>query len=279
MDLEEYRHTSFETWTAMAPGWEHWRDRIDQHAAPVREWMIEQFAPQPGHTVLELSAGVGDTGFAAAKLIGENGRLISSDFSPDMVEVARRRAAEFGLTNVEFRVIDAEHIELEPDSVDGVLCRFGYMLMADPAKALGETRRVLRSEGRLVLAVWGPPERNPWAAVAARILIEDGLLALPEPDAPGPFSMGNEERTRSLLEGAGFSDVLIEEVPVRFTFDGLDEYEKFATETGGLFAMILRGLDQAQRAAVRTRLDDDLGGFVVDGRYELPGVALGAVAR
>jgi SAM-dependent methyltransferase len=279
MDLEEYRHTSFETWTAMAPGWERWRDRIDQHAAPVREWMIEQLAPQPGETVLELSAGVGDTGFAAAKLIGQDGRLISSDFSPDMVEVARRRGAEFGLTNVDFRVIDAEHIDLEPDSVDGVLCRFGYMLMAEPTKALAETRRVLRSAGRLVMAVWGPPERNPWAAVAARILIEDGLFPLPEPDAPGPFSMGSEERTRAMLEGAGFNDVRIEEVPVRFTFDGLDEYEKFATETGGPFAMILRGLDEAQRAAVRTRLDEGLSGFVVDGRYQLPGVALGAVAR
>jgi SAM-dependent methyltransferase len=278
MDLEEYRHASFETWRAMAPGWERWRDRIDLHAAPVREWMIGQLAPRPGETVLELSAGVGDTGFAAAKLVGDGGRLISSDFSPDMVEVARRRGSELGLVNVDYRVIDAEHIELAPDSVDGVLCRFGFMLMSDPAAALSETRRVLRAGGRLVLAVWGPPERNPWAGVAARILIEQGHLPIPEPDAPGVFSMSGDERIRSLLEGAGFHDVRIEEVQVRFTFGDLDEYESFATETAGPFAMVLRGLDEAQRAALRKRLDEALLGFLADGRYELPGVALGAVA-
>jgi ubiquinone/menaquinone biosynthesis C-methylase UbiE len=147
MDLVEYRHASFETWSAMAPGWERWRGRIDQHAAPVREWMVRQLAPRPGDTVLELSAGVGDTWFAAATLIGDDGRLISSDFSPDMVEVARRRGSELGLENVEYRVIDAEHIDLDADTVDGVLCRFGYMLMADPGAALSETRRVLRSGG------------------------------------------------------------------------------------------------------------------------------------
>jgi len=228
--------------------------------------------------VLELSAGVGDTGFEAARRVGESGRLISSDFSPDMVDVARHRGTELGLTNVEHRVIDAEHIDMESDSVDGVLCRFGYMLMADPAAALAETRRVLTSGGRLALAVWGPPERNPWAAVAAMILIEQGHLPLPEPGAPGPFSMGSDERTRSLLEGAGFEHVRIEEVPVRFTLRDLDEYESWAIDTAGPFAVVLRGLDQDQRAAVRTRLHEALGDYVVDGRYELPGVALCAVA-
>jgi hypothetical protein len=124
----------------------------------------------------------------------------------------------------------------------------------------------------------GPPERNPWAAVAAGILIEQGHLAPPEPGAPGVFSMASNERTKGLLEGAGFTDVRIEEVPVRFVFDDLDEYESFATDTGGPFAMILRRLDEAQRAELRTRLDAALSGFVIDGRYELPGAALGAVA-
>ena len=60
--------------------------------------------------------------------------------------------------------MDAEHMDLDDDSVDGVICRFGYMLMADPAAALAETRRVLRPGGRLVFSVWGPPDRNPWVS-------------------------------------------------------------------------------------------------------------------
>ncbi|MGH3675273.1 MAG: class I SAM-dependent methyltransferase [Mycobacterium sp.] len=280
MDLEDFRRSSFETWGAMAPGWERWRAHIDESTAPVRRWLIGTLAPRSGDTILELSAGVGDTGFEAAKLVGgAGGRLISSDFSPAMLEVARRRGDELGLTNVEYRVIDAEQIELADDSVDGVLCRFGYMLMADPRRALTETRRVLRSGGRLVLAVWGPPERNPWGGVAAGILMEQGHLPPPDPDAPSPFSMASEERTREMLTSAGFSEIDIEEVPVRFIVGDIAEYESFATDTAGPFAMAIRALDDDQRAALRLRLDEGLAGFQAGGRYEIPGVALGAVAN
>lgn len=142
----------------------------------MREWLITELAPRPGDTVLELSAGPGDTGFAAAVIVGEHGRLLSTDFSSEMVEVARRRGAELGLQNVDYRVMDAERIELDADSVDGVLCQSGYMLMADPAAALAETRRVLHPAGRLALSVWGAAERNPWASIGGRILVERGHI-------------------------------------------------------------------------------------------------------
>ncbi len=90
--------------------------------------------------------------------------------------------------------------------------------------------------------------------------------------------MGSEERIRGLLERAGFTGVHVDEVPVRFSFEDLDEFESFATDTAGPFAMVLRGLDQTQRATLRTQLQDRLSGFMVDGRYQLPGIALGAVA-
>jgi ubiquinone/menaquinone biosynthesis C-methylase UbiE len=278
MDPDDYRRTSYETWAAMAPGWERRRDYIWETARAVGEWMVRELDPKPGDTVLELGAGPGDTGFTATALLGERGRLISTDFSPDMVEVARRRGAELGHRNVDYRVMDAERIELDSDSVDGVLCRFGYMLMANPAAALGETRRVLRPGGRLALAVWGPPERNPWAAIGGRLLVERGHMPPPEPGAPGVFSMGSEERTRALLEGAGFDDVRTEEIPVRFAFSDVDDYVRFATETAGPFAMVIRGLSESERQAIEAQLGGAFAPFAADGGYELPGVALAAVA-
>lgn len=133
---------------------------------PGREWLIGELGPRPGETVLELGAGVGDTGFEAAAILGEGGRLISTDFSPEMVEVTGRRGTELGLGNVEYRVIDAERIELDSGSVDGVLCQSTYMLVGDPAAGLAETRRVLRPGGRLALSVWGAPSatRGPRSA-------------------------------------------------------------------------------------------------------------------
>ncbi len=161
-----------------------------------------ELEPRPGDTVLELASGTGELGFKVAGIIGDDGRLISTDFSPDMIEVARRYGAERGVENVEFRVMDAEQIDLENDSVDGVLCQSGYMLMADVEAALAETRRVLRPGRRLAMSVWGAPERNPWASIGARILVERGHMPPPEPGRPGVFSMAAEERTRALLAGA-----------------------------------------------------------------------------
>jgi ubiquinone/menaquinone biosynthesis C-methylase UbiE len=276
--IEKQRREIYEIAEAIAPGWERWRARIEEVTAPVREWLIEELAPRPGDTVLELAAGAGDTGFEAAAIVGERGRLISTDFSPAMVQVARRRGAELGIGNVHHRVMDAERVELDPDSVDGVVCRFGYMLMTDPAAALAETRRVLRPGGRLALAVWSAPERNPWATIGFGLLIERGHMPPPEPGAPSPFAMASEEQTRALLEGAGFTAVRTEEVPVRFTFRDIDDYTTYATDTGGPAALVLRRLPEDEREALKTKLGAAFAPFAAAVGYELPGVALCAVA-
>lgn len=278
MEREDYRRVTIETWGAMAPGWERWREVIEETSTPIREWMLSQLAPQSGDTVLELAAGPGDTGFAAAALVGESGRVISTDLTPAMVEVARRRSAELGVANVEHRVMDAERIELDDDSVDGVLCRFGYMLMPDPAAALSETRRVLRPGGRLALAVWRSAEQNPWISIAGRMLVERGLVPHPEPGTPGIFALASEERLRALLEEAGFAVERMDDVPVSFLYRDVDDYVRRARDTGGMFAMVWREASEDERGAMDGQLEEAFAPFAVDGGYELSGVALVAAA-
>lgn len=278
MDVDEYRERSFESWQTMASGWERRRADMDRVTAPVREWMVSALGPQPGTTVLELAAGPGDTGFTVAPLLGERGLLISSDFSPSMIEVARRRAAELGLSNVEHRVMDAERLELGDDSVDGAICRFGFMLMPDPGAAMAETRRVLRSEGRLVLAVWRGPEQNPWVSIAGRVLVGRGHAPPPAPGAPGMFTMAGDEQTRSLLEGAGFDEVTIEDVPVVFAWRDVDDYVRSAMDTGGMFAVAFGQAPEDEQEAMKEEFAEAFAPFAVEDGYELPGLALVAVA-
>src|SRR5262245_46200518 len=221
---DEYRRTSYEISQAIAPGWERWRSQLEAAVAPVREWMVRELASQPGATVIELAAGAGDIGFEAASALGDDGHLISTDFSPAMLEVGRRRSAELGIGNVEFRVMDAEHLQLDTDSVDGVLCRFGYMLMADPAAALSETRRVLRPGGRLALAAWCAPERNPFFTVIVSTLVKGGHVPPPREAVPNPFSMARPDHTTALLVAAGVSAVNVDEAPGDFRFRDVDDY-------------------------------------------------------
>ncbi len=278
MGTDELRQRSFESWQTMASGWERRRAEIDRITTPVREWLVTELAPRPGDTVLELAAGPGDTGFSAAPLLGEDGRLISTDFSPAMVEVAQRRSAELGLSNVEHRVEDAERLDLEDGSVDGAICRFGYMLMVDPAASLAETRRVLRPGGRLVFAVWRGPERNPWVSIAGRILVARGHAPPPEPGAPSMFTLADDKHTRSVLEGAGFDEVRFEDVQVVFDARDVDDYVQSAMETGGMFATAFGGAPEDEQQAMKDEFAEAFAPFATDDGYELPGVALCAVA-
>ena len=279
MEPEEYKRAALETWSAMAPGWERWREPIEETSVPVREWMLRELAPSEGDTLLELAEGFGDTSAAAARIVGPTGRVICTDFSPVMVDIARRRGEELGLTNVEYRVLDAEQIELEDESVDGVLCRCGYMLMPDPAAALAETRRVLRPGGRLTLAVWRDAESNPWISIVGRMLLARGQAPPPEPGAPGMFTMARDERVREVLESAGLTVLRLEEVPVLFVYESLDDYIVRAKDTGGNFARVWREVADGERKDMESQLAVAFAPYAVDGGYEFPGLALCASAR
>jgi len=279
VDRDEYRRTSLANWQTMAAGWERRRADMETVTEPIRDWLVRELAPKPGETILELAAGPGDTGFAAAALLGNEGQLISTDFSSEMTEVARRRGRELGLLNVAYRTMDAEHLELEDDSVDGVICRFGFMLMSDTEAALAETRRVLRPGGRLVLATWRGPERNPWVAVGGRILTARGFMPPNEPGAPGMFTMSDDGRVESLLAAAGFTDVLIDDVPVRMPYGDVDEYVTATRDTGGAFARAFNEASEEEQRAITQELAEAFTPFEVDGGLALPGLALVALAR
>jgi SAM-dependent methyltransferase len=210
-DPNVHRDASLANWEAAASGWARRAGELRAFGAPVSHWMLEAIEPQPGQRVLELAAGLGETGMLAAELVAPVGGVVVSDQAEAMLEAARARALELGLTNVEFKVFNAEWIDLPLASVDAVLCRWGYMLMADPEAALAETRRVLRPGGRLALAVWDSVQANPWALLPAQELIERALSKPPGPeDPPGPFALGDAARVQELLAGAGFAEIEVQ---------------------------------------------------------------------
>ena len=213
-DANAHRESSLESWEEAASGWVRRQELLRAFAAPVSHWMLDAISPQPGQRVLELAAGLGETAMLAAELVAPMGGVVVSDQAEAMLAGARERAIALGLANVELQVLNAEWIDLPLASVDAVLCRWGYMLMADPATALSETRRVLRPGGRVALAVWDAIERNPWALLPAQELIERGLAARPGKgvQAPGPFTLASEARLAQLLEGAGFAEIQIEAI-------------------------------------------------------------------
>lgn len=277
--LDEVRERSRSVWDAMAAGWETARQDLWEFSRPVSEWLIERLDPHAGQTILDLAAGLGETGFLAARRVGETGRVLVTDFAPRMVAAARRRAAEFGVTNAEFRELDAERMALESGCVDGVACRWGYMLMADPGAAFGETYRVIRPGGRLAFSVFGAPEHNPWASLVGRILVAEKHVPPPAPGSPGIFALSDPKPIHLLVTRAGFTPPDVAEMPLTWRFPSPDAYWWFLTEMAGAISPILRGLTPEVQAKVRSRIDDMAQPFRARDGYAFPVLCLNVATR
>jgi len=280
VDPEDFRRASLDNWEAASHGWRRRKAEVDSFGAPVAQWLVQAVAPQPGERVLELAAGLGETGLLAAELVAPAGEVLISDQAEGMLEGARERAAELGIANVRFQVLGGEWIDLPTASVDIVLCRWGYMLMVDPGASLTETRRVLAAGGRLGAAVWDSLERNPWALLPREELAGRGLGPPPGGEqGPGPFALGDSGRFEELLAGAGFTEVEIEDVELARRHPSFDEFWETTLDISPGFHDAVMARPEAEiediREGLRGRLEPYTDGA---GAVNVPGHTLVAKA-
>jgi SAM-dependent methyltransferase len=109
-------------------------------------------ALEPGQTVLDLGSGAGLDCFFAAKKVGETGKVIGVDMTPEMIDRARSRAKRLNLNNVEFRQGYLEDLPVESDSVDVIISNCVINLSPDKSKVFAEAFRVLNSGGKLAVS-------------------------------------------------------------------------------------------------------------------------------
>jgi SAM-dependent methyltransferase len=214
--------------------WVREQDRYDEMLAPFTPALLDAAAPGAADTIVDVGCGTGVTTIAAARL-AIDGQVTGYDISGPMIEGARRRAANQGVTNVRFDVADAQTDALG-SRVDVVLSRFGVMFFDDPLVAFANLRAALAPGGRLAFACWQPLFSNQWMTIPALAVAEH--VALPDPPAPGtpgPFSLGDAEHLRAILVGAGFADASITPFETSLLLGGVgsvDDAVTFLRSTG-----------------------------------------------
>jgi len=273
------RDENLEAWRSVAGGWERRRELIWTTTRPVAERLVDLLEPRPGQVILELAAGPGDTGFSALPRLLPGGRLVTTDVAPEMLDAARRRAAELGLEDVSFAVEDAAALTFDDDAFDGILCRWGLMLIPDMDAAAAEMRRVARPGGRVALAVWASPDANEWMTASGRAALELGLTEPPDPEAPGPFRLSGGGALEGVLSGAGLSVQALEDVPLMWHASSVDEWWEISTDMSRLLALLRAQLTDDQLADVRQAAERRLARYLdPDGTLAVPSLARVAVA-
>jgi ubiquinone/menaquinone biosynthesis C-methylase UbiE len=170
--------------------------------------VAKRIDPAPVSIVLEIAAGTGRVTRHIRERISPSAKLIASDISEDMLAVAKKKLSHL---DIDWQNIDAQQLPFSENSIDLVVCCFGYMFVPDKPKAFAEAYRVLQPGGLFLFTTWDKLEHN--AASYCTRSIAEKYLEKPLPESYNlATSMSDEAVITPLLQDAGFAKISIEKV-------------------------------------------------------------------
>ncbi len=164
--------------------------------------LVELAHLQPGQHVLDVATGTGIVAIAASELVGSEGKVIGVDFTPGMLDQARRKITAAGLQNIELIEADADSINFEDERFDAIFCATAIVLLSDIPAALHNWYRWLRNGGIVAFSCWSTT--SFFTLVITKVCTKYGF-SLPNLHEP----LGSPEKCRTLLQEIGFKDIEI----------------------------------------------------------------------
>lgn len=255
-DAVAYKTTTRRQWDEAAEAWARWGPTLEDWLGEATEAMLDAAGVEVGSRVLDVAAGAGGQGLAAARRTGPSGSVVLTDLSPEILTYAERAAAEEGLRHLTTAQADGEELDDRwTEHFDAAICRLGLIYFPDQQGALRGIRRALREGGRFAAVVYSAADRNRFFSVPVSIIRERAGLGAPLPGQPGPFSLGDAAVARAALEEAGFRDVTVRTLDAPLRMADAAECLRFEQESFGALHQMLSGLPVEARAQVW----DDIG--------------------
>ncbi len=267
--------TEIENWNdAIGRTWAMLHQRLDRQIEPIGAAAMAEAGFSPGHRVLDVGCGCGETTFEIASRVAP-GEVEGLDVSATLLQIARDDAAAMGLSNVAFTQADAQVHAFPAAAFDVLFSRFGVMFFDDPQAAFTNLRTALKPGGRLAFCCWRGPHENLWMSLPARSVAH--LLPPmppPEPNAPGPMAFADRDRLQRILAGAGFKDIEIVPLDLKIGAESLEDSVFLTLRMGQLGAALRQanGGDEL-KDRVETALRDVLRPHLEDGLVKLPAAA------
>jgi SAM-dependent methyltransferase len=240
-----------EMWDSVAPGWEANAGFVDEQLARATEALLDAAQIGEGDRVLDLAAGPGGAGLAAAQRVGASGRVVLSDVAAEMVAVAAKRASTDARLST--AVFDQSAIDFGDASFDAVINRHGLMFVEDSAETVAEAVRVLRARGRYAGMTWDRREANPWLGLVLDAVGAQFGVPFPPPNVRGPFSLDTPEELTCALRDGGLEDVTVEAMSTPMHAASLQEWWERVPKLAGPLAIALAGMEADVRDAIRER--------------------------
>lgn len=271
--LEEIREQQKASWDKFSPGWKKWDKLMMDFLKPVGDEIIRSINPKDTDFVLDIAGGTGEPGFTiASKLKG--GKVMITDLSEKMLEIAKEYAKERGINNIETRACDVSELPFADNTFDAISCRFGFMFFPDMLLAAKEMVRVLKPGGRIAVAVWNGPEKNFWVTAVGSTINRNMQLSPPSPEAPGMFRCAKEGLLQGLFQQAGFKNTSEKEVAGKLNSKTADVYWNMMTEVAAPFVAALSQADDAMKEKIKSEVYQALAEKYPDGNVTIDSSAL-----
>ena len=272
LSADQIRDAQRATWARLSGSWEKWDRIIMDQLGPVGTAMIERLEIVEDQQHLDIASGTGEPGLSIARL-APKGRVVLTDLSGEMLDVAARRANLAGVTNIETKVCSADELPFDDGTFDSVSVRFGYMFFPDAATATTEFVRVLKPGGRVCSSVWIRPDENPWTSILMQAIESEVQLAAPDPNGPNMFRCAAPGHVSALYEAAGLHDVAEWDVGVELTTSSPAEYWEMMSDHVSLAVAALQQADEPARERIRAMVIANVSAFEQDGEVRVPGMA------